>query len=65
MEDEKDIVERLNKEAEALYLICNCDVEVVLEDPIACDGCRRKLLMWEAAHEIEELRSLIDAMKER
>ena len=64
MEDKKDIVERLEKEAGILSVKCSCDTEVALQDSISCDDCRRKLLMWEAALEIEGLRNLIGTKKE-
>lgn len=56
MEDEKDIVERLNEKEKQLT-----------EGPCTCGNCwmcTEEILLRDAAYEIEELRSLIEAMKE-
>ena len=58
----KDIVERLEKEARNISTTrtCNCKTGLHFKD---CEKCRQIKLIHEAAHEIEELRSLINAIK--
>lgn len=55
-----DIVERLKREARRLSVLCGCNTEGCLTGT-----CTSKKLMWEAAHEIEELRNLMNAIKEK
>lgn len=53
----KDIVERLMNGARKLSVKCICNKK-------DCMLCQPKLLMAEAAKEIEELRNLMDAIKD-
>ena len=57
-----DIVERLKREARNLSVTrtCSCRPSLHTED---CKKCKQIKLLWEAAHEIEELRSLYKAVK--
>lgn len=52
----EDIVERLKREVRVLSLKCECDCVNNDHNVKTCGDCRRKLLMWEATQEIEELR---------
>ena len=58
-----DIVERLKREARNLNIKCTCN----MVDPIyaikICSNCIHKKLLWEAAKEIEEMRSLYEVVK--
>ena len=53
----KDLVERLKTEARNLSVKCTCNKK-------DCILCKPKMLIAEAVHEIEELRSLMNATKE-
>lgn len=52
-----DIIERLKDGARKLSVKCICDKK-------DCILCQPKLLMTKAANEIEELRSLMEAIKD-
>ncbi len=59
-----DIIKRLEKEARIISVLdpCNCLSELLINGE-ECGLCRWKKIMWEAAHEIGEMRSLENARR--